>query len=61
MTNLSIAVGACCARGLAHIHLLHALDDLGVKPNAVPGTSIGSIMGLAYRSGMDARQHSPGL
>ncbi|MEM6711859.1 MAG: patatin-like phospholipase family protein [Pseudomonadota bacterium] len=56
MTSLSIALGAGGARGLAHIHLLRALDDLGVTPNAVSGTSIGSILGVAYCSGMDARQ-----
>ena len=49
---VALALGAGGARGLAHIHALMALDDLGIRPVALSGTSIGSIMAVAYGSGM---------
>jgi len=52
--TLAIAFGGGGARGLAHIHVIKALEELGVKPVAISGTSIGSIMGAGLASGMDA-------
>lgn len=59
MTAIGLALGAGGARGLAHIHALRAFDDLGVKPLAVAGTSMGALMGAAYCSGMSARISRP--
>jgi NTE family protein len=56
MTTLALALGAGGARGLAHIHALQALDDLGVKPVAIAGTSIGAILGAAYSAGMSGEE-----
>lgn len=39
------------AKGLAHIPVLRLLDSLGVVPDLVVGTSVGSIMGALYASG----------
>ena len=39
------------AKGFAHIPLLRLLDSLGVVPDLIVGTSIGSIMGALYASG----------
>lgn len=50
--TIALALGAGGARGLAHIHVLEALDDLGIRPVALAGTSIGSIMAAGYASGM---------
>ncbi len=50
--TVAIALGAGGARGIAHVHALEALDDLGIKPIAISGTSIGAIMGAGYASGM---------
>ena len=33
------------AKGIAHIPLLEALDSLGIVPDVVIGTSMGSIVG----------------
>lgn len=52
MTRIALALGAGGARGLAHIHALRACDDLGVRPVALAGTSIGALMGAAYAAGM---------
>jgi NTE family protein len=53
--SVAIALGGGGARGIAHIAILEALDELGVKPKAIAGTSIGSIIGAAYASGIEAR------
>lgn len=56
--TLALALGGGGARGLAHIHALLALDDLGIKPVAISGTSIGAIIGVGYAGGMDAEDIS---
>ena len=50
--RIGLALGGGGARGLAHIHVLETLDELGVCPVAISGTSIGSIMGALYASGL---------
>ena len=54
--SLALALGGGGARGLAHILILEALDELGVKPRAVAGTSIGALMGAAYCAGMSGAE-----
>jgi NTE family protein len=39
------------AKGIAHIPLLQALDSLGIVPDLVLGTSMGSIVGGLYAAG----------
>ena len=51
-TGFSIALGGGAARGLAHIPVLEALDELGVTPSLIAGTSMGAILGACYASGM---------
>ena len=53
--SIAIALGGGGARGLAHIAILEALDEMGVKPIAISGTSIGAIIGAAYAAGIDAK------
>jgi NTE family protein len=50
--RIGLALGGGGARGLAHIHVLETLDELGIKPYAISGTSIGAVMGALYASGM---------
>ncbi len=42
--------------GLAHIPYLETLDELGIRPVALAGTSMGAIMGALYASGMTGAQ-----
>ena len=44
------------ARGLAHIAVLEALDEMGVRPAAIAGTSIGALIGAAYAAGMTGKE-----
>jgi NTE family protein len=60
MKTFALALGSGGARGLAHIAVLEALDDMGVKPTAIAGSSVGALIGAAYASGMsgkDIRHH----
>jgi NTE family protein len=52
--TIGLALGGGSARGLAHVLMLEAFDELGIKPVAIAGTSIGSMIGGLYASGMSA-------
>ena len=54
--SVALALGGGGARGIAHIHVLKAFDDLDVKPAAISGSSIGAIVGAGYASGMSGEQ-----
>lgn len=59
--TIGLALGGGGARGLAHIAMLEAFDELGVKPSVIAGTSIGALFGAAYASGIsgrDLREHT---
>ncbi len=53
-TGLILSGGG--ARGLAHIGVLKALDEHGIHPKAVAGTSMGSIVGGLYATGYSIEQ-----
>jgi len=53
--SFGIAFGGGGARGLAHVHVIEALDELGIRPVAISGSSIGAIMGAGMASGMAGR------
>ncbi len=55
MKTFALAFGGGGARGLAHIVVLEALDEIGARPVAIAGTSIGALIGAAYASGMSGR------
>lgn len=54
--TIGLALGGGGARGLAHILMLEVLDEMGIKPKVIVGTSIGAIFGAAYASGYSAAQ-----
>src|SRR5438046_8803109 len=49
--GVALALGGGSARGLAHVLMLEAFDELGVKPAIIAGTSMGAICGAAYAAG----------
>ncbi len=53
--TIAVAFGGGGARGLAHIHVIEVLDELGIRPVAISGASIGAIMGSAMAAGMSGR------
>ena len=54
--EIGLALGGGGARGLAHIAMLEAFDELGIKPGIISGTSIGAIFGAAYASGISGKE-----
>jgi len=48
--NIGLALGSGSSRGWAHIGVINALNDLGIVPDVICGTSIGSRVGAAYVS-----------
>lgn len=52
--SIALALGGGGARGLAHILVLEVLDEMGLKPRMIAGTSIGALVGAAYALGMPA-------
>jgi NTE family protein len=54
--SVAVALGGGGARGLGHILALEALDEMGIAPVAISGTSIGAIIGAAYAARMAARE-----
>jgi NTE family protein len=54
--SFAVAFGGGGARGLAHIHVIEALDELGIRPVAIAGSSIGAIMGAGMAAGMAGRE-----
>ncbi len=49
--RIGLALGGGSARGFAHVLMLEAFDELGVKPAIIAGTSMGAICGAAYAAG----------
>jgi NTE family protein len=49
--KIGIALGAGSARGLAHIGVLQALQEMGIAPHVVCGCSIGALVGASYVTG----------
>ncbi len=52
LPSIALALGGGGARGLAHILVLEVIDELGLKPTMIAGTSIGALMGAAYAMGL---------
>ena len=49
--KIGLALGGGSARGWAHIGVLRALNEAGIHPDIVAGTSIGAVVGGCYVAG----------
>lgn len=52
MAQLTLALSGGGAAGLGHIPVLEALDDLGLRPDAIAGSSMGALLAAGYAAGM---------
>jgi NTE family protein len=48
---IGLALGSGAARGLAHIGVIRAIEEAGLKVDVIAGTSIGALIGAVYASG----------
>jgi NTE family protein len=49
--KIGFALGAGSARGWAHIGVLRALAEAGIKPDLIAGCSVGAFVGAAFAAG----------
>ncbi|WP_286745464.1 patatin-like phospholipase family protein [Aquabacterium sp. UBA2148] len=49
--RIGLALGGGAARGFAHIGVLQVLEEQGIKPDLVVGTSAGSLVAALYAAG----------
>jgi NTE family protein len=52
--RLGLALGGGAARGFAHVGVIQVLEQNGIRPDLVVGTSAGSLVAALYASGMNA-------
>ena len=52
----AVALSAGGARGLAHIGVLKVLEQNGITPDFIVGTSVGALLGAAFAAGVTVRQ-----
>ena len=56
MPRLALALGGGAARGFAHVGVIQVLEEAGIKPDLVIGTSAGSLVAAIYASGKTGAQ-----
>ncbi len=54
--KVGLALGGGFARGLAHIGVLKVLEEENIPIDFIAGTSVGSVIGAAYASGISAKE-----
>ena len=52
--KLGLALGGGAARGFAHVGVIQVLEQHGIRPDLVVGTSAGSLVAAMYASGQTA-------
>lgn len=50
--KIGYALGSGGSRGVAHIGVLKALEEEGIKPDYITGCSMGAVVGACYAAGM---------
>ena len=51
LPRIGLALGGGAARGFAHIGVIQVLEEAGIRPDLVAGTSAGSLVAALYASG----------
>ncbi len=54
--TFGLALGGGGARGICHINVIEAFDELGIRPVALSGSSIGSIIAAGMATGMSGKE-----
>ena len=56
VVRIGLALGGGAARGFAHVGVIQALEEAGIRPELVAGTSAGSLVAALYASGKNSAQ-----
>lgn len=56
LPRLGLALGGGAARGFAHVGVIQVLEQNGIRPDLVAGTSAGSLVAALYASGMNGAE-----
>ena len=56
LPRVGLALGGGAARGFAHVGVLQVLEEAGIRPDLVVGTSAGSLVASLYASGKTGAQ-----
>ena len=56
LPRVGLALGGGAARGFAHVGVIRVLEEAGIKPDLVVGTSAGSLVAALYASGRTGAQ-----
>ncbi len=57
--RIGLALGSGSARGLAHVGVIRAIEDAGIKIDDIAGTSMGALIGAVHAAGkLDALESS---
>lgn len=59
--KLGLALGAGGTKGAAHVGVMRVLDEAGLKPDVIAGTSIGSLYGGCYAVGCTPYELDEGI
>lgn len=54
--RIGLALGGGAARGFAHVGVIQVLEEAGIRPAMVAGTSAGSLVAAFYASGKSGKQ-----
>lgn len=54
--KVGLALGGGAARGFAHVGVIQVLEEAGIRPDLVTGTSAGSLVASLYASGRSGAQ-----
>jgi NTE family protein len=54
--KIGLALGGGAARGFAHVGVIQVLEEAGIRPSLVVGTSAGSLVAAIYASGKNGAQ-----
>jgi NTE family protein len=59
--KLGLALGAGGTKGAAHVGVMKVLDEAGIKPDVIVGTSVGALYGGCYAVGRTAQEMDEGI
>ena len=59
--HIGLALAGGAARGSAHIGVLQVLEEHGIRPHFIAGTSVGALVGGLYAAGVSPTPVLPSI